>query len=270
MDARVLKQFSKRMIAQQETNTPTFNWAHEKELLSLIKQGNIEELSGLLDKHKNAYQQIEPHIFYAEDLSFNAQMKSTSAFVLMSRAAIEGGVLDQIAYALCESYIYCAHKYDTNLFKDALFTFTAKVREFQEDKVTLSNGHIQAIKLYILKHLEVPFKIKELADAVYLSESRCSHKFKEATGMTIRQFTEQERLKAACILLEATKLPVRLISENFCFSSPSHFAAVFKQNFGITPNEYRKVFIESGISGEKKMIAHLYGNAALDGSPDSE
>ena len=88
--------------------------------------------------------------------------------------------------------------------------------------------------------------------------------------MTIRQFTEQERLKAACILLETTKLPVRLISEKFCFSSPSHFAAVFKQNFGITPNEYRKVFIESGISGEKKMIAHLYGNAALDGSPDSE
>ena len=270
MDTRVLKQFSKRMIAQQETNAPAFNWTYEKELLGLVKQGNVEELSNLLARHKNAYQQIEPHIFYAEDLSFNAQLKSTSAFVLMSRAAIEGGVPDQIAYALCESYIYCAHKYDTDLFKDALFTFTAKVREFQEDKVTLSNAHIQAIKLYILNHLEVPFKIKELADAVYLSESRCSHKFKEATGMTIRQFTEQERLKAACILLESTKLPIQSISEKFCFSSPSHFSSVFKQNFGITPNESRKTFMKSGISGEKKIIAHLYGNAVLDNHPDSE
>ena len=270
MDTRVLKQFSKRMITQQGATVPAFNWAYEKELLTLIKQGNVEELSGLLTKHKHAYQQIEPHILYAEDLSFNAQIKSTSAFILMSRAAIEGGVPDQIAYALCESYIYCTHKYDTNLFKDALYTFATKVREFQEEKITSSNTHIQSIKLYILNHLEVPFKIKALADAVYLSESRCSHKFKEATGMTIRQFTEQERLKAACILLESTKLPVRSVSEKFCFSSPSHFAAVFKQNFGITPNEFRKTFIESGISGEKKVIAHLYGKAMLAEHPASD
>lgn len=260
MDTRVLKQFSKRMAVLQDTPLPAFNWAHEKELLNAIRHGDIEKLSVIVKKHRSAYNEIVPCIQYAEDQSINEQFKSVSAFVLMSRAAIEGGVPDHIAYTLCESYIYCTHKYDTNLFNDALFTFAAKVREFQEGNVTLANEHIQAIKLYILTHLEIPFQIKDISEAVYLSESRCSHKFKDATGMTIRQYTEQERLKAACILLESTKLSIQSISGKFCFSSPSHFTSVFKQNFGITPGQARNSFIRTGISGEQKITDKLREN----------
>ncbi|NMM65209.1 helix-turn-helix transcriptional regulator [Clostridium sp. P21] len=48
------------------------------------------------------------------------------------------------------------------------------------------------------------------------------------------------KLKQACFYLSKTNLSVQEIIEKVGYSGSSHFYHIFKKNFTLTPNEYRK------------------------------
>lgn len=64
--------------------------------------------------------------------------------------------------------------------------------------------------------------------------------FKEYTNQTIHQFLIELRLNKAKELLLTTLLDITSISEEVGFLSYTHFIKVFREKFGIPPQQYRK------------------------------
>jgi len=93
---------------------------------------------------------------------------------------------------------------------------------------------------WISQHLDREFKLDELAARAGLSKFHFHRLFKEATGVSPAKFQLNARVDEARRLLRETKRPVIDIALDLGFSSPSHFAQVFRRETRMTPVEYRR------------------------------
>lgn len=79
-----------------------------------------------------------------------------------------------------------------------------------------------------------------LADTFYTKEHVC-RVFKQTVGMTMTEYLKNRRLELAADQLVYTKKQVADISQGLGFSSISYFNRIFKQKYGYTPIQFRKV-----------------------------
>ncbi len=238
MDKRVERHMSHTMIRRCGDVVHEFGWEHELELLNVIRTGQTELLSAVLLRHQVEHDRTVEDVQYSDNKEESDFYRFITAVTLFSRAAIEGGVPELRAYSMQESYIYCARKYRLDLFMDALYSFTEAVAECRSEKGEAASLAWK-IKSFIIQNLNQPLTIERISSAVCLSTSRCSHLFKEQTGLTIRQYIEQERIRAAKAALLYYDMEISGISEYLTFSSPSHFSSVFRKSTGLSPKEWR-------------------------------
>jgi AraC-like DNA-binding protein len=81
--------------------------------------------------------------------------------------------------------------------------------------------------------------LKELAEAVFLSEHYFAHLFKEVTGFTPHAYLANVRIDRARTLLTHTDLPITRIAAEAGYRSSSHFAHAFRGVTGESPRAYR-------------------------------
>lgn len=93
---------------------------------------------------------------------------------------------------------------------------------------------------YIHENFAADIQLGELADEAGLSPFHFSRVFKEATGISPRQYVIKLRMDEACRLLKETRLDVLEISSCVGYESVSHFSSLFKRHVGISPAAYRK------------------------------
>ncbi|MDB6137561.1 MAG: AraC family transcriptional regulator [Verrucomicrobiaceae bacterium] len=100
----------------------------------------------------------------------------------------------------------------------------------------------QLRKVSALMHeaLEEGIQIKTLADAVEMSEAHFSRLFKSTTGISPSQFFIRLRIAKAQQLLRETERSIIEIGLDVGYSSPSHFAQVFRKEAGLPPHDYRQ------------------------------
>lgn len=89
---------------------------------------------------------------------------------------------------------------------------------------------------YIEKHLGENLTIKEVAEALYLSESWFSHLFREQMGISFAGYLVIKRIYAVYMGIVNGK-NITEASLEAGFSSSAHFAAANKKMFGITARE---------------------------------
>ncbi len=99
---------------------------------------------------------------------------------------------------------------------------------------------IQSCKAYIETHPDGDLSLENLAKQVNYSQYHLSRKFKEETGINIRDYIKAIRVERAKLLLSSTEMSIREISELLRFSASSHFARVFQEATGQLPQQYRK------------------------------
>jgi len=95
--------------------------------------------------------------------------------------------------------------------------------------------------LYILfeKYRSNPeINIGDFASELGISRTKIFYKVKELTGMTPNDYFKIYRLNRSIDFLKENKYKIAVIAEMCGFSSPSHYALVFKKQFGATPSEY--------------------------------
>jgi AraC-like DNA-binding protein len=80
-----------------------------------------------------------------------------------------------------------------------------------------------------------------VAEALHYNYSYISDLFKKTTGETLSSYFRRRRLDAARLLLNEGKLSVTQISELLNFSSIYTFSRSYKDYFGVSPNESRKM-----------------------------
>jgi two-component system response regulator YesN len=104
---------------------------------------------------------------------------------------------------------------------------------------------IQEILEKIETDISQKLVIGDLAASVNVSVSRFRHLFKKEVGISIIKYTNNLRLEKARELLETSHLHVKEIRIQVGAINESHFQRDFKQKFGETPNNYRKIFQNS-------------------------
>ena len=83
--------------------------------------------------------------------------------------------------------------------------------------------------------------ISELADKAGVHPVHLARTFRAKNGCTIGEYKRQLRLEFACKQISSRDLSLGEIALAAGFSDQSHFARTFKNHFGVTPSEYRKL-----------------------------
>ena len=78
-----------------------------------------------------------------------------------------------------------------------------------------------------------------LAEELQYSGHYLNQIMKKYTGMTIISYAQQLRLRAAAELLEQTDDSITEISSRLGFENRSYFYRIFRDQYGVTPAEYR-------------------------------
>ena len=89
---------------------------------------------------------------------------------------------------------------------------------------------------YIEDNYSQPIKVEEIADTCRVSSSYLSRVFKKELGVSVHSYINNLRISRAVQMLSSQSVADTATANGFCDSS--HFIAVFKKSFGITPSEY--------------------------------
>lgn len=113
-------------------------------------------------------------------------------------------------------------------------------------KQNFPSGNYEAVNSaigYIKKNLTGDLSLSAVAEYANLSPIHFHNCFKSATGETLHDYVQKQRIKRACNLLITTDSTITAIAYECGFSSQSYFSYAFKRETGLTPREYAtKVF----------------------------
>lgn len=100
---------------------------------------------------------------------------------------------------------------------------------------------VAKVKKIIAENLSVGnLQRDELAAMVHVSGGYLSKIFKKETGMTLTDYIIKKRISVAKQLLGKTSLPITDIAARVGISYSSYFTKLFKEQVGMTPQEYRQ------------------------------
>ena len=91
----------------------------------------------------------------------------------------------------------------------------------------------------IMKNPELPWKINEIAESLYLSKSYLQKIYKSYFGKSIIEEMIQFRIDNAKTLLSQTDMTVTEISRECGYSSYNYFVRQFRTCEGVSPSDYR-------------------------------
>ena len=91
----------------------------------------------------------------------------------------------------------------------------------------------------MLKDIDRPLIVSEMARRVNLSRSRLTHLFRSEIGCSPGRYLREARLDRARQLVEESSLSIREIMARVGFSDPSHFTRDFSRRHGASPRKIR-------------------------------
>lgn len=92
---------------------------------------------------------------------------------------------------------------------------------------------------YLNSHLDQKITIDKLAMQFHINTTTLKQAFREVYGMSIAAHMRKHRMEKAADLLSSTSQSIQEIAARVGYSSQSRFALVFREEYGITPTEYR-------------------------------
>lgn len=99
-------------------------------------------------------------------------------------------------------------------------------------------GIIQKVQEFASMHL-IDATLQSIADHVYLNASYLSKVYKLETGEGISEYLSRLKMETAAHLLRSSSDKIYEISAKVGYSKTSYFIKVFKDRYGVTPQEFR-------------------------------
>lgn len=213
----------------------------EKELVSLVKSGNID---GVKKLWSNAVT-LPPNtsVVFGNDVLRSQKNNFIATITVVSRTAISAGVNANFAHTLKDTYLLrCESAKDfrtlANLYPSMLNSFTQAVQNILSSNPT-GNFIVARAVSYITNHLTEKITAIDICKALGVSHGYLSTTFKKANGLTIPEYVNKQKIELAKNLLESTDKSLSDISNYLSFSSQSYFQSLFKKYEGCTPTEYK-------------------------------
>jgi AraC-like DNA-binding protein len=121
-------------------------------------------------------------------------------------------------------------------------------------EVPAAVGHARALQpavQFVENNLGSRIIAEEMAGLCMMSPFRFSRAFREAFGVTFREYVMRMRLTEAARLLENPQVPVTQVACAVGFNDMSHFSRLFKREFGTTPSAAQAAFRSARPAGAK-------------------
>lgn len=121
------------------------------------------------------------------------------------------------------------------LKKDFQASLEHVMEKFFEKEESSPDDDISAVKKYIAEHVGEDLSLEILGEVAHLSKT-----FKEETGKNLSAYIADVRMEKAAELLSGTDQWVHEIMESVGYQKSQYFSKIFKEKYGVTPNEYRR------------------------------
>ena len=102
------------------------------------------------------------------------------------------------------------------------------------------DDRIKAILDYTNEHYDEQIALTALCGNFHCSISNISILFKSQLGMTFTEYLRKLRLNASCHLLTGTNKSIWEVANNVGYNDVRTFRKHFKEQFGMTPLQFRK------------------------------
>ncbi|OMD41153.1 response regulator transcription factor [Paenibacillus odorifer] len=102
-------------------------------------------------------------------------------------------------------------------------------------------GVIERSIRYIQQNVEEEISRASVADYVGLNPAYLSRLFKKETGQNLIDFLISVKMNRTRELMDTTDMSVSAIAQQVGYSNFSHFTKMFRKQFDVNPQEYRKV-----------------------------
>lgn len=197
------------MLRKSTFNTTFFSLMSQKNLLSyffrMILQGDVE--SNYL-------------LFYSEDLQW---LKN-----IIHNAMGECYKRDAFSNSNCISWI--------NLFFSQLLRDYSQTVQFYNYQM----GTDFSLILQYIQHNYQTLTLASLAEFFHYSEPHLSTLIRQNTGCSFTTLIKQLRMSDAVSYLSNTKMKIGEIAEAIGYHSADHFSRVFRSEYHMSPQEYRR------------------------------
>jgi signal transduction histidine kinase/DNA-binding response OmpR family regulator/ligand-binding sensor domain-containing protein len=121
-----------------------------------------------------------------------------------------------------------------------LFHKTIEITPSSITITSLDEEFIKKTLQFVEKNINnTEYSVDQLSMDLGLSRSNLYRKFQSITGLSPNDFIRSIRLKRAAQLLKASQYNISEISDIVGFNSIKYFNKYFKEEFGVTPTQYR-------------------------------
>ena len=133
----------------------------------------------------------------------------------------------------------------TMLLGTLLLELKELCRQQQEqggEKGRVSNHIVDQIQAYIAQHYAEKLTLTGIAKQFYISPYYLSRLFKKSTNLTLIEYINGVRIKAAQDLIEKSGESITEVAGKTGFMATAHFRRVFKDATGLSPQQYRQYY----------------------------
>lgn len=222
---------------QEETSGTRGLFAYEQMYFSAVTHGDISRLEQLPIPDISSLGKLSQ-----DDPLRHAKNQNIVKIAFIARAAIKGGLPEELAYTLSNRYIQkvenCiqsaeAYEYGRQCFVE----MTQRVHDLK----CCSNvsPELQRCIAYLELRMTSKIDYQKMAETLGYNRQYMSTKFRREMGCTIGEYLTKLRIEQAKVFLRSSAHNISEISQMLQFSSSSHFSAVFRKITGTSPGEYR-------------------------------
>lgn len=215
--------------------SPTYPYDKERQLITKLKSGNIDDAKALLNE-------LLGYVFFSEGNNLKIiKSRSLELCALLSRAAIERGATSDNILKVNNQLLTVIPTLDST--EELCYKLQEAIDIFNDCMfVHISNQSNPAIKqavLYIAENYASPITLEIVANEVHLNPTYFSTIFKQAIGSSFREYLNMVRIEESKRLLSNTDYAIIDIAIATGFEDQSYFSKVFKKYTGLTPKQYR-------------------------------
>lgn len=219
---------------ENTSSSPMFFHLKEKELISRLRTGSIQEGKALLNEFIG-------HVLFTEGGRVDAvRIRAIELTALLSRVAIEGGAKPESIYRLNRQFLLQLYEEQELeelclLMQEVLESFMRSMFR-EQDK---GNPYVRKALRYMCDHYSEHLELDQVAAYVGLSPSYFSTLFRQTVGASFREHLNRIRVEESKHLLLNEQYTLADIAISMGFPDQSYYCKVFKKFVGVTPGKYR-------------------------------